>query len=237
MFGSWGHGLDAVARRFHGWLRARPGHPDARRPVTLNVWEAVYFDHSLDRLTKLADLAARVGVERFVLDDGWFGSRRDDTRGLGDWVVSPEVWPDGLGPLIDHVRGLGMEFGLWVEPEMVNPDSDVARAHPEWLLGPGHDRLPVEARRQQVLNLTIPGAYAHVRDQVLAVLRENEISYLKWDQNRDLVEAGTAPGGSPAVHDQTLAAYRLMEELKVARPGLEIESCSSGGARIDLEVL
>lgn len=237
LYGSYGEGLDAVARRFHAWLRARPQHPDPRRPVTLNVWEAVYFDHDLARLAHLADLAAQVGVERFVLDDGWFGSRRDDTRGLGDWVVSPEVWPDGLAPLVDHVRGLGMQFGLWVEPEMVNPDSDVARAHPDWLMQPGHGRLPVEARHQQVLNLTIPEAYAHVRDQLLAVLADHDIAYLKWDHNRDLIDAGTAPGGAPAVHAQTLAAYRLMEELKAAQPGLEIESCSSGGARVDLEVL
>ncbi|MDO5534756.1 MAG: alpha-galactosidase [Propionibacteriaceae bacterium] len=236
VYGSWGEGLDAVARRFHAWLRARPGHPGVERPVTLNVWEAVYFDHSLDRLKHLADLAAQVGIERFVLDDGWFGSRRDDTRGLGDWVVSPEVWPDGLAPLVDHVRGLGMQFGLWVEPEMVNLDSDVARAHPEWVMQPGYGRLPVEARHQQVLNLTIPEAYAHVRDQLLAVLRGNDIAYLKWDHNRDLVDAG-GPDGSPAVHAQTLAAYRLMDELRAAFPGLEIESCSSGGGRIDLEVL
>ncbi len=233
VFGGWGHGLDAVARRFHGWLRARRGHPDVRRPVTLNVWEAVYFDHSLERLTRLADLAAQVGVERFVLDDGWFGSRRDDTGGLGDWVVSPEAWPDGLGPLVEHVRGLGMQFGLWVEPEMVNADSDVARAHPDWVLGPGHGRLPVEARHQQVLDLTNPDAYAHVRDQLLTVLRENDISSLKWDHNRDVVDAGAAP----VVHAQTLAAYSLMDELRAARPGLEMESCSSGGGRIDLEVL
>ncbi|WP_342373368.1 alpha-galactosidase [Propioniciclava soli] len=234
---SHGVGLDAVARRFHRWLRARPQHPDRARPVTLNVWEAVYFDHDLDRLRDLADRAAALGIERFVLDDGWFGSRREDTSGLGDWVVSAQVWPDGLGPLVDHVTGLGLQFGLWVEPEMVNPDSDVARAHPEWLLQPGHGRLPVEARHQQVLNLGIPAAYAHVRDQLMALLGEYAIAYLKWDHNRDLVEAGTAPGGAPGVRAQTLAAYRLMDELKAAHPGLEIEACSSGGARVDLEVL
>ena len=236
VYGSWGEGLDAVAHRFHRWLRARPTHPGVERPVTLNVWEAVHFDHSLDRLQHLADLAAQVGIERFVLDDGWFGARRDDTRGLGDWVVSPEVWPDGLGPLVDHVRGLGMQFGLWVEPEMVNMDSDVARAHPDWVMQPGHGRLPVEARHQQVLNLTIPEAYEHVRDQLLAVLRDHDIAYLKWDHNRDLVDAG-GPDGASAVHEQTLAAYRLMDELRAAQQGLEIESCSSGGGRIDLEVL
>ena len=115
--------------------RALAAHPRAPRPVISNVWEAVYFDHDLDRLRELADLAAEVGIERFVLDDGWFGARRDDTRGLGDWTVSPDAWPDGLGPLIDHVRARGLSFGLWFEPEMVNPDSDLFRAHPDWILG------------------------------------------------------------------------------------------------------
>ena len=237
VFAVYGDGLDAVARRFHAWLRARPTHPDRRRPVTLNVWEAVYFDHDLGRLTDLAERAASVGIERFVLDDGWFGARRDDTAGLGDWVVSGEAWPDGLGPLVDRVTGLGMQFGLWVEPEMVNLDSDVARAHPAWVMQPGHGRLPVESRHQQVLNLGIPEAYAHVLDQLLAILGEYDISYLKWDHNRDLVEAGTAPDGVPGVHAQTLAAHRLMDELKAAHPRLEIEACSSGGARVDLAVL
>src|SRR5699024_5253862 len=223
--------------RFHRHLRAREHHVDRRRPVTLNVWEAVYFAHDLARLTDLADRAAALGVERFVLDDGWFGSRRDDFSGLGDWVGSEEVWPDGLGPLIDHVTGLGMEFGLWFEPEMVNEDSDVARAHPEWVLGPSPTALPLESRHQQVLNLSLPEAYEHVRTQMLDVLDRYDIGYLKWDHNRDLLEAATRATGRAAVHEQTLAAYRLMDELKAAHPGLEIESCSSGGARVDLEVL
>ena len=117
--------------------------------MLLNTWEAVYFDHDLDRLRALADRAAAVGVERFVLDDGWFGGRRDDTAGLGDWWVSPDAHPDGLGPLIDHVTGLGMEFGIWVEPEMVNPDSDLYRAHPEWVLGDAG----LTGRNQLVLDL------------------------------------------------------------------------------------
>jgi alpha-galactosidase len=134
VYGSWGVGLDALAGRFHAWLRARPQHPSTPRPVTLNTWEAVYFQHDLGRLTALADAGAAVGAERFVLDDGWFGDRRDDTKALGDWYVSADVWPDGLHPLVEHVVGLGLEFGLWVEPEMVNADSDLARAHPDWIL-------------------------------------------------------------------------------------------------------
>ncbi|PFG20933.1 alpha-galactosidase [Serinibacter salmoneus] len=237
LYGSYGGGLDAVAHRFHRYLRSRPQHPATPRPVTLNVWEAVYFDHSLQPLLDLADLAAQIGVERYVLDDGWFGARRDDTAGLGDWVVSAEVWPDGLTPLIEHVTGLGMQFGLWFEPEMVNLDSDIARAHPEWIMTADPDRLPVASRHQQVLNLTIPECYAHIRDAMVAVLEANDIAYLKWDHNRDLVEAGTAATGRPAVHEQTRAFYRLVDELKERFPGLEIESCASGGARIDLGVL
>ena len=237
LYASYGDGLDQVAARFHRHLRSRPHHVDARRPVTLNVWEAVYFDHDLERLTDLADRAAALGVERFVLDDGWFGSRRDDTSGLGDWVVSPEVWPDGLGPLIDHVRAHGMEFGIWFEPEMVSEDSDVARAHPEWIMAPSPERMPLRSRNQQVLNLSIPEAYAHVRDQMLALLGAHEIGYIKWDQNRDLLESATRATGRAAVHDQTRAAYRLMDELRAAHPGLEIEACASGGARVDLGVL
>ncbi|WP_246957097.1 alpha-galactosidase [Brachybacterium sp. Marseille-Q7125] len=237
LYATYGAGLDQAAHRFHRFLRSREHHVSTRRPVTLNVWEAVYFDHDLARLRDLADRAAELGVERYVLDDGWFGSRRDDHSGLGDWVVSAEVWPDGLSPLIDHVTDLGMEFGLWFEPEMVNEDSEVARAHPEWILGPDSEQLPVESRHQQVLNLTIPGAYEHVKNQILALLDEYDIGYIKWDQNRDLLEAATRATGRAATHEQTLAAYRLMDELKAAHPGLEIEACASGGARVDLGVL
>lgn len=237
LHGSYGVGLDEVARRFHRFLRARERPVDTARPVTLNVWEAVYFDHDRDRLLDLADRAAALGVERFVLDDGWFGARRDPRAGLGDWVVSPDVWPDGLHPLIDRVTGHGMQFGLWFEPEMVNMDSDLAREHPEWVMQTG-DRLPVEGRHQQVVDLAIEECYAHVRDQMMAILDEYAIAYIKWDHNRDLIDAGNAlDGGRPATHAQTAACYRLMDELRAAHPTLEIESCSSGGARVDLGVL
>ena len=236
IYGCYGTGLDAVASRFHRFLRARPSHPDANRPVTLNVWEAVYFDHDLDRLVDLAERAAALGVERYVLDDGWFGARRNDQAGLGDWTVSSEVWPSGLHPLVNKVTALGMEFGLWFEPEMINADSDVARAHPDWIMATG-DRLPVESRSQQVINLGIPECYAFIRDAIFAILAEYTIGYIKWDHNRDLIDAGTAPSGRPGTHEQTLAFYRLVDEIKAAHPGLEIESCSSGGARVDLGVL
>ena len=236
LYGSYGDGLDEVARRFHRWLRSRPGHPSPERPMTINVWEAVYFNHELQPLLDLADAASAIGVERYVLDDGWFGSRRDDFSGLGDWTVSKDVWPNGLHPLVDHVTGLGMQFGLWFEPEMINLDSDVARAHPEWVMATG-ERTPVASRHQQVINLGIPECYAYIRDAIFAILAEYDIGYIKWDHNRDLIDAGTAPAGRPGVHAQTEAVYRLMDEIRAAHPGLEIESCSSGGSRVDLGIL
>ncbi|GEP37391.1 alpha-galactosidase [Nocardioides psychrotolerans] len=226
-------GLDTVGERYVAWVRRQHGDRPPR-PVLVNTWEAVYFDHDLVRLTSLADAAAAVGAERFVLDDGWFRGRRHDRAGLGDWTVDPEVWPQGLHPLIDHVRSAGMDFGLWVEPEMVNEDSDLAREHPDWVLR-GRAGLPVGWRHQQVLDLQVPEAYAHVRDALLALLDEYDIAFLKWDHNRDLIDAGHA--ARPAVHGQTLAFYRLLDGLRAAHPGLEIESCASGGGRIDLGVL
>jgi alpha-galactosidase len=234
--GSWGEGLNDLSARFHRMLRARPQHPQRPRPVTLNTWEAVYFDLDQERLVELARAGARVGAERFVLDDGWFRGRRDDSAGLGDWYVDETVFPDGLGPLIDAVTGLGLEFGLWVEPEMVNPDSDLARAHPEWLLQPS-GRLPLASRRQQVLDLSRPGAYDYVLERIDALLATYDIAYLKWDHNRDLLEAGSTATGTSAVHAHTLALYRLLDELRRRHPRVEIESCASGGARIDLGIL
>ncbi len=229
-------GIDGASARFHESIRARGNHPTniRPRPVTLNVWEAVYFDHDLQKLTALADEAQKIGVERFVLDDGWFGSRRSDNAGLGDWVVSSDVWPNGLHPLVDVVRSRGMEFGLWFEGEMVNVDSDLYRAHPEWILHAG-GRTPPEFRMQQVLDLSHPGAFAHVFEQTDAILSEYDIAYIKWDHNRVLTEA--AHLGKPAVRKQTQAIYRMFDALKAAHPGLEIESCASGGGRIDVEMI
>ena len=232
-------GLDGLSRRLHRSQRAQPGHRHTARPLVLNTWEAVYFETDVDHLTALADTAASIGVERFVLDDGWFGGRRHDRAGLGDWWVSPEVWPEGLAPLADHVHGLGMEFGLWFEPEMVNPDSDLVREHPDWVLGPraGHPRA---WRHQQPLDLANPAAAAHVLERVSALVGELGIDFLKWDHNRDLMEAVRRDGGGvdrPAVHAQTAAYYAVLDELRRRHPALEIESCASGGARVDLGVL
>ncbi|KQV71339.1 hypothetical protein ASC64_04670 [Nocardioides sp. Root122] len=235
LLGSWSdQGLDPMSHRLHAHVRARSPRSRDERPVVANTWEAVYFDHRLDRLTDLADVAASAGIERFVLDDGWFLGRRAATAGLGDWTVDPQVWPQGLHPLVDHVRGLGMQFGLWVEPEMVNPDSEVVRRHPERVLR-GHSDPPASWRDQQVLDLQDDAAYADVRDALLALLDEYDIAYLKWDHNRDLTDATHA--GRPAVHGQTLALHRLLDELHAAHPEVEIESCSSGGARVDAAIL
>jgi alpha-galactosidase len=230
-------GLDGLAAMFHGYLRSRPAHPRPPRPVNLNVWEAVTFDHDLGRLTALADIAAGLGVERYVLDDGWFHGRRDDTAGLGDWWVDETVWPGGLHPLVGHVRALGMEFGLWFEPEMVSPDSDLYRAHPDWILATG-GRVPPLQRGQLVLDLTRPEVFGYLLDRMDGLLAEYDISCVKWDHNRSLVDAGSAArAGAPAVHDQTLAAYALLDELRRRHPGVEWESCASGGGRVDLGIL
>ncbi len=229
-------GMDAASARIHRYLRARPGHPVRPRPVVLNTWEAVYFDHRLDGLTELARTAAAIGVERFVLDDGWFRHRRDDTAGLGDWYVDETVWPDGLHPLFDVVRELGMQIGLWVEPEMVNLDSDLARAHPDWVLGPGQ-RTPLEWRHQQVLDVAHPEVGDYLFERLDALVGEYRLDFLKWDHNRDLSEAVIRDSGRSAVHRQTAATYALLDRLRAAHPGLEIESCSSGGARVDLGIL
>lgn len=247
VYGAYGHGLNEVAQRFHRALREiHANWRDAHnvqykpRPVILNTWEAVYFAHDYERLAALAERAAEVGVERFVVDDGWFGSRRDDTAGLGDWEISEEVWPAGkrsLHALAAHVHELGMEFGLWFEPEMVNPNSRMFREHPDWVLRPAPNRLPMQGRSQQVVDLTNPDAYAYVSTAMRTLVGELGIDYIKWDHNRFVTEAVSPRTGRPAVHEQTLAVYRLFEELKSAYPQLEIESCSSGGGRVDFAIL
>ncbi len=229
-------GLDGLTNNHYSWIRARSYHITKirPRPLTLNLWEAVYFNHDEEVIKKMVDKAAEIGVERVVLDDGWFGARRNDRAGLGDWVVSKDAWPQGLAPLIKYINDKGIEFGLWFEGEMVNRDSDLYRAHPDWILQePG--RIPVEGRWQQVLDLTKEGAYNHVLGQVDAILSEYNIAYIKWDHNRHLTDP--ISDGRPVVRKQTEAIYRMFDELKKRHPGLEIESCSSGGGRVDLGMI
>ena len=236
VFGASDEGLDGLASAFHTYERSLPAHP-SHQPVVLNVWEAVWFDHDLPRLHEIAGRAAQVGIERFVLDDGWFHGRRDDTAGLGDWWVDPHVWPEGLTPIAEHVRSLGMQFGLWFEPEMVNPDSSLYRAHPDWILATG-SRVPQLHRNQLVLDLSREEVWQHVHDRVHAVLSSAPVDYVKWDHNRELLEAGSGVrGGSSAVREQTLAFYRMLDSLRDLHPGIDWESCASGGGRIDLGVL
>lgn len=221
-------GLNGIARVFQRDMRDRvvtwpdPARP---RPVHYNCWEAVYFDHDLATLSDIASRAAALGAERFVLDDGWFGRRDNDTSSLGDWTVDLRKWPQGLHPLIRHIHGLNMTFGLWVEPEMINANSDLYRAHPDWVLGPADQTT---GRNQLVLNLAIQAVQDHLFDVLSALLREYPIDYLKWDHNRLLPIVDAAQGRG---------IYALMARLRAAHPLVELESCASGGGRIDAGIL
>lgn len=221
-------GLNGCAVAFQRHLRdvvVTFPDPDRPRPVHYNCWEAVYFDHNLPELKQIADIAADLGAERFVLDDGWFGQRDDDTRALSDWEVDPRKYPDGLGPLIDHVHGLGMTFGIWFEPEMINPESNIHRAHPDWALGAEDQIL---GRQQKALNMALPEVRDFLFDRIGKVLADYDIDYVKWDHNRVLPLPDAA---------QTRGSYELMDRLRAAHPKTEIESCASGGGRIDYGIL
>ncbi len=230
-------GLNGVAAGFHKAVRARMTWPrDAMspRPVGLNTWEGVYFDLDPAVLMQMADAAAKAGIERFVLDDGWFQGRRSDRAGLGDWWTDPDVFPEGLAPLARHVNDLGMAFGLWIEPEMVNPDSDLFRSHPDWALQIAGRPL-LTARNQLVLDLTRPEVTAYLLDRLGALLDALPVSCLKWDHNRALTTAGSR--GHAAYRRQTLAAYDLMDQIRSRWPDVEIEACAGGGGRIDAGIL
>jgi alpha-galactosidase len=232
-------GLDGVSAQFHQHLRTHvlrwPTDGMRPRPVILNTWEGNYFTHDVATLKAQATAAARLGIERFVLDDGWFGKRDDDTTSLGDWMIDKRKYPDGLKPLIDHVNALGMEFGLWFEPEMINLDSDLYRAHPDWVLQvPGRPLLP--SRHQFVLDLGRKEVSNYLFERMHAILSENAISYIKWDMNRDISHAGGADGRA-SIARQTRAVYALMQRIREAHSTVEIESCASGGGRADYGAL
>ena len=210
------------------------------RPVIYNSWEATEFNVNEAGQMALAEKAAELGVDRFVMDDGWFGQRRNDHAGLGDWYVNKEKFPRGLKPLIDKVHTLGMDFGLWVEPEMVNPDSDLYRQHPDWVLNfPGRPRS--EQRNQLVLNLARPDVHDYVLSFLDKLLTENEIAFLKWDYNRNWSEPGwdqLPPAEQKNVYVTfTRNLYAILAELRRRHPNVEIESCSGGGGRVDLGIL
>jgi len=243
------HGLGGASRLLHHYeiahvLPRRLGDAEDAapkpRPVIYNSWEATEMNVSEEGQIALAEKAAALGVDRFVMDDGWFGQRKTDHAGLGDWYVNPQKFPHGLKPLIDKVHALKMDFGLWVEPEMVNPDSDLYRQHPDWVLNfPARPRS--ESRNQLVLNL----ARQDVRDYVLGfldkLLNENDIAFLKWDYNRNWSEPGwdqLPPNEQKEVYVAFVRnLYGILAELKKRHPKVEIESCSGGGGRVDLGIL
>lgn len=237
------HGLGGASRVLHRFEIANvlPHAPNPKlRPVIYNSWEATEFKVDEPGQVALAEKAASIGVERFVMDDGWFGQRKTDHAGLGDWYVNPEKFPNGLKPLIDKVRGLGMDFGLWVEPEMVNPDSDLYRKHPDWVLNfPGRPRS--EQRNQLVLNLARNDVRDYVEGFLDKLLSENDIAFLKWDYNRNWSE----PGWDQVPVDQQQRVYieyirnlyAILSDLRKKHPNVDIESCSGGGGRVDLGIL
>ena len=221
------HGLNGCAIAFQRHLRDHIViFPQAAqpRPVHYNCWEAIYFDHDISILQDIASRAKALGAERFVLDDGWFGQRDDDTSSLGDWQIDSRKYPDGLGPIVDHVIALGMQFGLWFEPEMVNPNSTLYRAHPDWALGPADQLL---GRQQMVLNMALPQVGDYLFDSIGALLRDYDITYIKWDHNRALPISDAA---------QTRGSYALLSRLQATFPHVEIETCASGGGRIDFGI-
>ena len=247
-----GAGQGEASRILHRFQLAEilPQQPMPRpRPVIYNSWEATEFNVSESGQAALAEKAAKLGVERFVIDDGWFGERANDKAGLGDWEVNRTKFPNGLKPTIDRVHALGMDFGLWVEPEMVNPDSKLFREHPDWAMTfPG--RQPTEARNQLVLNLARPEVKAYVSEFLDRLLRENAIAFLKWDYNRNWsdpgwTEAFTAAGGGSAGANAAKEIYvryvtnlyDILAQLRRKHPKVEIESCSGGGGRVDLGIL
>jgi alpha-galactosidase len=232
-------GFGGASRTWHAYQRAYVV-PDADRdrPVLFNSWEATEFDISEEQQDALARRAAAIGVELFVVDDGWFGTRTSDRAGLGDWAPNPDRFPGGLKPLADRVHALGMQFGIWVEPEMVNPDSELYRAHPDWVqYQPGRKRT--EFRNQLVLNLAREDVQEYLWGQLDALLAGAPIDYVKWDFNRCFTDAGWP--GEPYPQrlwvDHVHAFYALLDRLRAAHPGVAFESCSGGGGRIDLGVL
>lgn len=204
-------------------------------PVLYNSWEATEFNVNVADQTRLAEIAAKIGVELFVMDDGWFGARNNDRAGLGDWFVNPEKFPGGLDELIGNVNALGMDFGLWVEPEMVNPDSDLYRAHPDWTYHFPH-RHADELRHQLVLNMTRSDVQAYILDCLDRLLTDHNIRYIKWDMNRPFSQVGAENLADPKMYSylHTMAVYRIVDELKRRHPGVQFESCASGGGRCDL---
>lgn len=236
-------GLNAMSQTFHRLFRdrlARGAWKNRVRPILINNWEATYFDFDEPKLLSIAEKAKEEGVELFVLDDGWFGARRNDWAGLGDWVPAEGLLPSGIAGLSKKITAMGLSFGLWFEPEMVNPDSDLYRAHPDWTLhAPG--RKPTTSRHQLVLDFSRPEVVDYVHGLIAAILREADISYVKWDMNRSITEcysiALPADRQGEVFHRYILGVYDLYERLTSEFPEILFESCAGGGGRFDAGLL
>ncbi|WP_067925372.1 alpha-galactosidase [Alicyclobacillus shizuokensis] len=232
-------GLTGMTQTYHALYRnhlCRGVHRDRPRPILINSWEAMYFDFHVEELEQLAREAKDLGIELFVLDDGWFGKRNDDRTSLGDWVVNSEKIPCGLDGLAERMHALGLSFGLWVEPEMVSPDSDLYRAHPDWCLHVA-GREKSEGRNQLVLDLSRDDVCEYIIDAMSQVFASARIDYVKWDMNRHLTEVGSAQWPAERQrevgHRYVLGLYRILETLTQRFPHILFESCSGGGGRFD----
>lgn len=229
------NGLGEMSRKFHKLYRAHlldPRFADKRRPIVINSWESVVFRISEEVMTEFIRGAAGLGIDMVVLDDGWFGKRDNDDCSLGDWVVDKRKLPNGLTKIIERCKENGMQFGLWFEPEAISPDSDLYRAHPDWAIATT-GREGVQFRRQFVLNFAKKEVVDYVFDAMATVLKNNDISYVKWDMNRPITDAPNAR----LYHDFTLGTYDLYERLTKAFPNVLIEGCSGGGGRFDAGIL
>ncbi|GGQ14386.1 alpha-galactosidase [Streptosporangium pseudovulgare] len=225
-------GFGGISHRWHDHVRRHvlPA-PRRVRPVVFNSWEATQFDISQAQQMELAELAAGIGVELFVMDDGWFGGRTGETAGLGDWWPNPERFPDGLTPLVEHVKRLGMQFGLWVEPESVNPDSELYRTRPEWVLRQPN-RHSTEVRNQLLLDFSRDDVADWAYDRLDELVTGDDVAFLKWDMNRPVTEAGDEVW-VPYIRN----VYAVIDRLRAAHPHLMIEGCASGGGRADLGMI
>lgn len=232
-------GLNAMSQTFHQLFRKRLARGKWRekdRPVLINNWEATYFDFDEEKLVNIAKKAFDVGIELFVLDDGWFGERENDCAGLGDWHVNPKRLPRGIGSLSEKIRSFGMKFGLWFEPEMVNKDSDLYRTHPNWIISTPN-RKPNHGRNQYVLNFGLDEVVENIFDQMCKIIDESNLDYIKWDMNRPLTDVFDshllADQQGEVFHRYVLGVYRLYEKFITKYPNILFESCSSGGGRFD----
>lgn len=230
-------GLNRMSQQFHRYVREhilRFSPTEKVRPLHLNTWEGIYFDHRPEYIMQMASEAAKMGVERFIIDDGWFRGRDDDKAALGDWYLDEQKYPHGLEPVIEHVLAQGMTFGLWVEPEMISKNSDLYRQHPDWLLQLADYDQPI-GRNQYVLDLSRDEVFEWLFARLDSLLSQYQISYLKWDMNREVVQPGHL--GRAAQTRQVERVYQLIDRLRAQHPQVEIESCAAGGGRIDYEIL